>query len=69
MLPAIVLLLLAAAGTYLTITERNKVAPLAKKPAATSSLKRAAKAPAKKATNSKPKTTKPKAAKRPQAKS
>ena len=69
MLPAIVLLVLAAAGTYLTITERNKVAPLAKKPAATSSLKRAAKAPAKKATNSKPKTTKPKAAKRPQAKS
>jgi hypothetical protein len=69
MLPAIVLLVLAAAGTYLTITERNKVAPATKEPAATSSMKRASKAPAKKVTNSKPKTTKPKAAKRPQAKS
>ena len=69
MLPAIVLLVLAAAGTYLTITERNKVAPVTKKPAATSSLKRAAKAPARKTTISRPKTTKPKAAKRPQAKS
>ena len=62
MLPAIVLLVLAAAGTYLAITERNKVALVAKKPTAASS-KKAAKAPAKKTTSSKTKTTKPKAAK------
>ena len=62
MLPAIVLLVLAAAGTYLAITERNKVALVAKKPTATSS-KKVAKAPAKKTTSSKTKTTKPKAAK------
>jgi hypothetical protein len=63
MLPAIVLLVLAAAGTYLSITERNKVALVAKKPSATS--KKKAKAPAKKAASSKTKST---AAKRPQAK-
>jgi hypothetical protein len=62
MLPAIVLLVLAAAGTYLAITERNKVALVAKKPT-TASSKKAAKAPAKKTTSSKTKTTKPKAAK------
>jgi len=62
MLPAIVLLVLAAAGTYLAITERNKVALVAKKPTAASS-KKVAKAPAKKRTSSKTKTTKPKAAK------
>jgi hypothetical protein len=69
MLPAIVLLVLAAAGTYLTITERNKLVSVAKKPAATSSPKTASKAPAKKASSSKAKTTKAKTAKRPQAKS
>jgi hypothetical protein len=63
MLPAIVLLVLAAVGTYLSITERNKVALVAKKPSATS--KKIAKAPAKKATASKTKST---AAKRPKAK-
>jgi hypothetical protein len=62
MLPAIVLLVLAAAGTYFAITERNKVALVAKKPTAASS-KKVAKAPAKKRTSSKTKTTKPKAAK------
>jgi hypothetical protein len=62
MLPAIVLLGLAAAGTYFAITERNKVALVAKKPTAASS-KKVAKAPAKKTTSSKTKTTKPKAAK------
>ena len=62
MLPAIVLLVLAAAGTYFAITERNKVALVAKKPTAASS-KKVAKAPAKKTTSSKTKTTKPKAAK------
>jgi hypothetical protein len=62
MLPAIVLLVLAAAGTYFSITERNKVALVAKKPS-TSSSKKLAKAPAKKAT-----ATKPKSAKRPKAK-
>jgi hypothetical protein len=66
MLPAIVLLVLAAAGTYLSITERNKVALVAKKPRATS--KKVAKAPAKKASISKTKTTKTTAAKRPKAK-
>jgi hypothetical protein len=67
MLPAIVLLVLAAAGTYLSITERNKVAPVAKKSSGASS-KQVAKAPAKKATSPKKTTTKPKAAKRPKAK-
>jgi hypothetical protein len=64
MLPAIVLLVLAAAGTYLSITERNKVALVAKKPS-TSYPKKLAKAPAKKAAGSKTKTT---TAKRPKAK-
>jgi len=64
MLPAIVLLVLAAAGTYFSITERNKVAQVAKKPS-TSSSKKLAKAPAKKAAGSKTKTT---TAKRPKAK-
>jgi heme/copper-type cytochrome/quinol oxidase subunit 2 len=64
MLPAIVLLVLAALGTYLSITERNKVAIVAKKPS-TSSSKKLAKAPAKKAAGSKTKTT---TAKRPKAK-
>jgi hypothetical protein len=64
MLPAIVLLVLAAAGTYLSITERNKVALVAKKPS-TSSSKKLAKAPAKKAAGSKTKTI---TAKRPKAK-
>jgi hypothetical protein len=64
MLPAIVLLVLAAAGTYLSITERNKVALVVKKPSAPSS-KKVAKAPAKKVTSSKTKTT---AAKGPKAK-
>jgi hypothetical protein len=67
MLPAIVLLLLAAAGTYLSITERNKVALTAKKPNATSSKKVAA-APAKKAASPEKTTAKPKTAKRPKAK-
>ena len=64
MLPAIVLLVLAALGTYLSITERNKVALVAKKPS-TSYPKKLAKAPAKKAAGSKTKTT---TAKRPKAK-
>jgi hypothetical protein len=64
MLPAIVLLVLAAAGTYLSITERNKVALVAKKPS-TSSSKKLAKVPAKRAAGSKIKTT---TAKRPKAK-
>ena len=73
MLPAIVLLVLAAAGTYLSITERNKVALVAKKPAATTSSKKVAKAAPKKASTSKPtgsktKSTKPKSTKRPKAK-
>jgi hypothetical protein len=67
MLPAVVLLVLAAAGTYLSITERNKVALIAKKPGAASS-KKLAKAQAKQATISKKTTTKPKATKRPKAK-
>ena len=58
MLPAIVLLVLAAAGTYLSITERNKVSLVAKKPAA----KQATKTPAKKSANSK---AKPKAKSKP----
>jgi hypothetical protein len=67
MLPAVVLLVLAAAGTYLSITERNKVALVVKKPSAASS-KKVAKAPIKKAPSSKKTTTKPKNAKRPKAK-
>jgi hypothetical protein len=69
MLPAIVLLVLAAAGTYLSITERNKVALVAKKPSAVSS-KKVVKAPAKKATRSKTTGSKSKTttAKRPKAK-
>jgi heme/copper-type cytochrome/quinol oxidase subunit 2 len=68
MLPAIVLLVLAAAGTYLSITERNKVALVARKPAATTSSKKVAKAPVNKATISKKTTAKPKTAKRPKVK-
>lgn len=68
MLPAVVLLVLAAAGTYLSITERNKVALVAKKPAATVSSKKVAKASPKKAATSKASATKPKSAKRPKAK-
>jgi hypothetical protein len=64
MLPAIVLLVLAAAGTYLSITERNKVALVVNKPRVASS-KKVAKAPSKKTTSSKTKTT---TAKRPKAK-
>jgi hypothetical protein len=67
MLPAVVLLVLAAAGTYLSITERNKVALVAKKPSAPSS-KKVAKAPVKKTPSSKKTTTKPKSTKRPKAK-
>jgi hypothetical protein len=72
MLPAIVLLVLAAAGTYLSITERNKVALVAKKPAAPTSKKVAKamtkKASSSKATGSKTKSTKANSAKRPKAK-
>ena len=72
MLPAVVLLLLAAAGTYLSITERNKVAPVAKKPAVSASSKKATKPAAKpavkKATGSKSKAT-TKSVKKPKAKS
>jgi hypothetical protein len=72
MLPAVVLLVLAALGTYLSITERNKVAMVAKKPAAASSKKLAKAAPKKtttsKATSAKSKSTKPKSTKRPKAK-
>ena len=53
MLPAVVLLVLAAAGTYLSITERNKAVLVAKKPAAASSSKKVAKAPARKPSSSK----------------
>jgi uncharacterized protein (UPF0333 family) len=69
MLPAVVLLVLAAAGTYLSITERNKVALVVKKPSAASS-KKVAKAPAKNATRSKTTSSKSKTttAKRPKAK-
>jgi hypothetical protein len=67
MLPAVVLLVLAAAGTYLSITERNKVALVTKKPSAASS-KKVAKAPVKKTPSSKKTTTKPKSTKRPKAK-
>jgi hypothetical protein len=73
MLPAVVLLALAALGTYLSITERNKVALVAKKPAATTSAKKVTKSAPKKAatskaTGSKTKSTKPKSTKRPKAK-
>ena len=68
MLPAVVLLVLAAAGPYLSITERNKVALFAKKPAATVSSKKVGKASPKKAATSKASSTKPKSAKRPKAK-
>ena len=68
MLPAVVLLVLAAAGTYLSITERNKVALIAKKPAANASSKKVAKASPKKASSSKASSTKAKSAKRPKAK-
>ena len=68
MLPAIVLLVLAAAGTYLSITERNKVALVAKKPAATVSSKKVAKAPARKPSSSKAKPV-AKPTKKPKAKS
>ena len=67
MLPAVVLLVLAAAGTYLSITERNKVVLVVKKPSAASS-KKVAKAPARKAPSPKKTTTKRKTAKRPKAK-
>ena len=68
MLPAIVLLVLAAAGTYLSITERNKVALVAKKPAARGSSKKVAQAPARKASSSKAKPV-AKPTKKPKAKS
>ena len=68
MLPAIVLLVLAAAGTYLSITERNKVALVAKKPSATATSKKVAKAAPKKAATSKATSSKSKSAKRPKAK-
>jgi hypothetical protein len=67
MLPAIVLLVLAAAGTYLSITERNKVVIAAKKPKA-ASPKKLSNAPLRKATSSRTKTTKPTTAKRPKRK-
>jgi hypothetical protein len=70
MLPAIVLLVLAAAGTYLSITERNRVAPkaalVAKKPAAAVSSRKVVKAAAKKTTSTKPAA---KTSKKPKAKS
>jgi len=66
MLPAIVLLVLAAAGTYLSITERNKVALVAKKPAAKVSSKKPVMASSKKASSAKPAT---KTSKKPKAKS
>ena len=66
MLPAIVLLVLAAAGTYLSITERNKVALVAKKPAAKVSSRKVVKASSKKASSAKPATKTPK---KPKAKS
>ena len=68
MLPAIVLLVLAAAGTYLSITERNKAVLVAKKPAAASSSKKVAKAPARKPSSSKAKPV-AKPTKKPKAKS
>jgi hypothetical protein len=66
MLPAIVLLVLAAAGTYLSITERNKVSLVAKKPAAAVSSKKVVRAAAKKSTSTKPAA---KISKKPKAKS
>jgi hypothetical protein len=68
MLPAVVLLVLAAAGTYLSITERNKVALVAKKPSATATSKKVAKAAPKKVATSKATSSKSKSAKRPKAK-
>jgi heme/copper-type cytochrome/quinol oxidase subunit 2 len=68
MLPAVVLLVLAAAGTYLSITERNKVALVAKKPSATATSKKVAKAAPKKAATSKATSSKSKSTKRPKAK-
>jgi heme/copper-type cytochrome/quinol oxidase subunit 2 len=67
MLPAVVLLVLAAAGTYLSITERNKVSLVAKKPAAAVSSKKVVKAPARKASSSKAKPA-AKTSKKPKAK-
>jgi H+/gluconate symporter-like permease len=70
MLPAVVLLVLAALGTYLSITERNKVALVAKKPSARVSSKPATKkTTSSKKTSSKATATRPKSAKRPKAKS
>jgi hypothetical protein len=70
MLPAVVLLVLAALGTYLSITERNKVALVAKKPSARASAKPATKkTTSSKKTSSKATATRPKSAKRPKAKS
>jgi hypothetical protein len=70
MLPAVVLLVLAALGTYLSITERNKVALVAKKPSARASAKPATKkSTSSKKTSSKATATRPKSAKRPKAKS
>jgi hypothetical protein len=70
MLPAVVLLVLAALGTYLSITERNKVALVAKKPSARASSKPATKkTTSSKKTSSKATATRPKSAKRPKAKS
>jgi hypothetical protein len=66
MLPAVVLLVLAAAGTYLSITERNKVALVAKKPAAKVSSKKPVMASSKKASSARPATKTPK---KPKAKS
>jgi hypothetical protein len=72
MLPAVVLLVLAALGTYLSITERNKVALVAKKPSASATskglTKSVKKATSSKKTSSKATATKPKSAKRPKAK-
>jgi hypothetical protein len=67
MLPAVVLLVLAALGTYLSITERNKVALVAKKIGASTSSKSPAKSP-KKATSAKKNTAKPMSTKRPKPK-
>jgi hypothetical protein len=69
MLPAIVLLVLAAAGTYLSITERNKVATAIKKPAVTKTSKAASsKAASSKASSSKPKKPASKAKAKPKPK-
>ena len=72
MLPSVVLLVLAALGTYLSITERNKVALVVTKPSARVSSKPSTKitkkATVSKKSNSKATATKPKSAKRPKAK-